>query len=139
MSMFNENLFLMLKICAAVQIAVAILNLFLEPMLHWKRDIDGLPLLPRQVFRVHLWFISITLLVFGFLTWIFAAEFAAGSQSIGRGLAGGIALFWGIRTVIQLTYYSREHWWGKAPQTIVHIILVLAYGVLSTTYAYAAF
>src|SRR5438874_2086074 len=46
----------LLRIAAAAQLAIALLNLFLVRLLDWKADLDRLPLLLREVFHVHCWF-----------------------------------------------------------------------------------
>ena len=123
-----------LQVCAAVQMAVAVLNLFLVRLLKWKGDLLRMSLLPRQVFHVHLWFITVTLLIFGALTWRFAGEMVCGSNSVAQWLAGSIAVFWGTRTVMQVVYYSPKHWWGKPAQTLVHVMLLASYGGLTAAY-----
>src|SRR5438132_14280892 len=77
----------LLRIAAAAQLAIALLNLFLVRLLDWKADLDRLPLLLREVFHVHCWFISITLGIFGVMTLRFADAMAASSNEtcqIGR-------------------------------------------------------
>ena len=138
MNTLQETLPTLLTLCAALQIAAAALNLFLIRLLNWKEDLERLSLLPRQVFLVHLWFISLTLLIFGGLTWRFAEEIAGGSNAVASWLAGGIALFWGVRTVIQMTYYSSRHWRGNPARTMVHIGLLIVYGGMAATYGAAA-
>jgi hypothetical protein len=96
-------------------------------------------LLVREVFRVHAWFISVTLAIFGVLTWRFAGDMATGTQAIGQWLCIGIAAFWAIRTVLQVTYYSSSHWRGQLGRTIAHIALLLCYGGMSLTYCWAGF
>ncbi|MAE66522.1 MAG: hypothetical protein CMJ18_19815 [Phycisphaeraceae bacterium] len=128
---------ILLLTVGATQIAVALLNFFLIRLLGWREDLRKLSLLPRQVFVVHLWFISITLLIFGILTCRFAVPMAEGTNPVAVWLAGAVALFWGIRTVLQATYYSPEHWRGKPAQTAVHVFLLCAYGGMTATYAWA--
>ncbi len=128
----------LLKVCAGAQIAVAVLNLFLVRILRWRADLDRMSLLPRQVFMVHLWFISMTLFIFGALTWRFVDDFAAGTNAVTVWLAAAIALFWGVRTVLQITYYSRKHWLGQLPKTFAHIGLLFAYGGLTIAYGMSA-
>jgi len=135
-SAFFDALPLLLKIGAAGQFAVAVLNLCLVRLLHWKKVLEPLPLLLREVFQVHVWFITITLAVFATVTWRFADVIA--TDTIGRWLAGGISLFWGIRTVIQVCYYSHSHWVGKTRETTIHITLLLAYGGLAVVYGLTA-
>ena len=138
MPAIQDVLPVLLKVCAAAQIAVAVLNLFLVRLLGWRADLDRISLLPRQVFQVHLWFISMTLLIFGVLTWRFVDDFADGTNAVAVWLAGAIALFWGLRTVLQVTYYSRKHWQGRRPQTVAHIMLLLAYAGMTITYGTVA-
>ena len=98
---------------AVVQVIVAFINLFLPRMLKWREDVEKLSLLPRQVFNVHLWFISITLWIFGVLTLRFSEQMAFGLNEPAIWIAAAIGVFWGIRTVVQMAYYSPKHWWGK--------------------------
>ena len=128
-----------LLIAAALgQLAIAVLNLFLSKIMRWKEDLAELPLLIREVFHVHSWFVSATLILFGALTLRFAPLIAAGTDPLAAWLAAGIGLFWLTRTVLQVTYYSRSHWRGKAGRTVIHIILLLAYGGMAATYLFAA-
>jgi len=97
----------------------------------------AMPLLVREVFRVHQWFITITLLLFAFWTWKIIPQIGQGSDLAGWILAG-ISLFWGIRTILQVTYYSSSHWKGKTRESLVHVLLLLAYGGCSLVYATGA-
>jgi hypothetical protein len=129
----------MLRTAAVAQIAVAVLNLFLVSLLKWKEDLARAPLLLREVFHVHAWFISLTLALFGLSTWRFAADLAAHTNAIGSWLAAGIGLFWTIRTVLQVTYYSSSHWRGQFGRTVIHIVLLIVYGGMAWLYLLAAF
>jgi uncharacterized membrane protein YidH (DUF202 family) len=71
-----------LRAVALAQFAVAILNLFLIRIMKWKPDLDRAPLLIREVFRIHVVFISITLSIFGTLSWRFAYEIARASSPL---------------------------------------------------------
>src|SRR5258705_4696866 len=99
--MNNAQLFPLLRTAAALQLAVALLNLLLVPMLKWKEDLARAPLLLREVFHVHAWFISVTLTIFGLMTWRFAGELAARANAIGGWLSAGIGIFWAVRAILQ--------------------------------------
>jgi hypothetical protein len=129
----------LLQLVAAAQLGIAVLNLFLIRLLDWKREVAQMPLLLREVFHVHMWFISITLLIFGVVTWRFAPEMALGSTEICRWLAAGIGAFWGIRAILQITYYSSSHWRGNSGRTVAHVGLLLVYGGFAFAYLRAAF
>jgi len=103
----------LLKAIALLQLGVALLNLFLVRLFNWRADLLRAPLLLREVFQVHAWFISITLTVFATMTWRFAKEFAGRTDPMCQWLAAGIGIFWAIRTVLQGAYYSSSHWRGQ--------------------------
>ncbi len=135
----NPEILEKLLILAAIgQLTVAILNLRLEKILGWGPAIAAMPDLVREVFVVHKWFVSITLVIFGVLTIRFAPEFAGAGNEIARWLAAGIAVFWAIRTGIQWFYYGANHWRGKARETLVHWTLTLVYGGWTVIYLLAA-
>jgi hypothetical protein len=127
-----------LQFVAVMQLAIALLNLALNRMMGWQADLERMPLLLRQVHQVHAWFISVTLAVFGTLTWRFATEMAAGNDPVCRWLAAGIGIFWGFRTVLQIAYYSSSHWRGQFGRTVIHITLLIMYGGFSLAYWKAA-
>ena len=134
-----EDTLRLLLIAAAIgQLLIAGLNLNLVRLLAWDSDLERMPLLLREVFHVHKWFVSVTLLLFAVLTLRFSAEMAAAASPLSAWLAAGIAGFWAFRTVLQVTYYSGSHWHGKPGRTAIHCILLLSYGGCSLVYALAA-
>jgi hypothetical protein len=132
------NLELLLRLGALAQLGVAILNLFLVRIMKWQRDLVSAPLLIREVFRIHIYFISITLAIFGAITWRFAPEFATGAQPIFAWLAAGIGAFWAVRSVMQWSHYSAVHWRGDGLRTVIHWMLFIGYGALAAVYFTAA-
>lgn len=134
--MNTTQLEILLKLAAAGQLCVAVLNLFLIRLLHWREDLAKLPLLIREVFQIHVWFISITVATFAVMTWRFAGEM--NTQPACRWLAGAIGIFWVIRTLLQVAYYSSSHWRGNPTRTLVHFILLIAYGGAAMVYGVAA-
>ncbi len=128
-----------IKAAAAMQFGIALLNLGLERLMGWREDMARMPLLIREVHRVHAWFISVALAIFAALTWHFAPEFAAGSNPVCRWLAGGIGIFWGVRTILQVAYYSSSHWRGRTGRTVIHVLLLFIYGGFTAVYLLAAF
>ncbi len=138
MNLITENLHILLMIGAAGQAVVAFLNMNLTRILGWQEEVAAMPLLLREVFQVHKWFVSIILWIFALLTFCFAHRLAAGDDMLARSLAGCIAVFWGIRTYIQVGYYSGSHWHGIPSRTAVHIILFVAYLFLTLAYGFCA-
>jgi len=102
-----------------------------------KEDLNRLPLLVREVFQVHVWFISVTLIIFAVMTFRFAGEMNA--NPVCRWLAAGIGLFWALRMVLQFAYYSSSHWRGQPGRTAIHVALLVIYGGFAVIYLAAAF
>jgi hypothetical protein len=138
MKLFLDNLELWLRVAALTQLGVALLNLFLIRIMKWRTDLNATPLLIREVFQIHLYFISITLAIFGALTWRFAGEIASAAHPICAWLATGIGAFWGIRSMMQWTHYSGVHWRGDKLRTAIHWMLFLGYGGFAAVYFTAA-
>jgi hypothetical protein len=128
-----------LRAAALAQFAVAMLNLFLIRIMKWKADLDRAPLLIREVFRVHVVFISITLSIFAVLTWRFAHEIASAASPLTIWFAAAIGLFWLARSAMQWLHYSASHWRGDALRTVIHWALFLGYGAMTTVYLTSAF
>ena len=137
--MNNSALELALRVAAIAQFIVAILNLFLIRLMNWKNDLDLAPLLIREVFHIHIIFISITLSIFGLLTWRFVHEIAGAANPLAIWLATAIGLFWIVRSVMQWLHYSPSHWRGNRTRTLIHWTLFLGYGAMGIVYFAAAF
>jgi hypothetical protein len=135
----KTHLDLLLRGAAIAQFAVAILNLFLIRIMKWKPDLERAPLLIREVFRIHVVFISITLATFAALTWRFANEIAFAVNPIFIWLAVAIGIFWLARSIMQWLHYSSSHWRGNALRTAIHWLLFLGYAALAVVYFAAAF
>jgi len=129
----------LLQLAAIMQLGIAALNLFLVRLLNWEEEVARMPLLLREVFRVHAWFISITLTIFGVMTWRFASEMAGGANPVCQWLAAGIGMFWAVRTVLQVAYYSSSHWRGQAGRTLAHVLLLVMYGSFAAVYLWVSF
>src|SRR3712207_4627215 len=119
-----------LRIAAVAQFAIALINLSLERLMNWRADLERMPLLIREVFRVHVTFITITVAIFALLTWRFAHEMAMRSEAAVVWLAALIGGFWAVRSVMQWTHYSSVHWRGQRVRTALHALLFLGYGAL---------
>ena len=129
---------LLLRLAALAQLGVVVLNLFLVRLMNWRRDLETMSLLIREVFQIHIYFISITLAIFGTLTWRFAGEIATAAHPLCVWLAAGIGIFWAIRSVMQWSHYSAVHWRGDRLRTLIHWMLFLGYSGFAAVYFTAA-
>lgn len=134
MTIHLSTLEIALRGVALAQFTIASLNFSLARLLGWKGDLARMPLLLREVFQVHLIFISLIVAIFALLTWRFAVEIAIGAEPLALWLSTAIGAFWGIRAVMQWTYYSRAHWRGNRARTAIHWLLFLGYGSFACIY-----
>lgn len=59
---------LALQVAAVAQLAIAVINLSLVRLMKWQADLERMPLLIREVFGVHVIFITITVGTFAILS-----------------------------------------------------------------------
>lgn len=128
----------LLIVAAIGQILIAAINLKLDKILHWEPELSVLSKLLREVFHVHKWFITITLILYGLITIRFTRDLATGAYDMARWFAAGVGAFWLLRTGIQWLFYSWEHWRGKWRETVVHWILTVIYAGFTYVYLTAA-
>lgn len=138
MNLVIEYLDKILIAAAIGQLTIAVINMRLDRLLEWNKDLETLPKLLQEVFVVHKWFISITLVIFGLITIRFAGDIAEAKYEMTRWFAAGVGGFWAIRTFIQWFYYGWDHWKGKPRETLIHWVLTVSYGGAALVYLFAA-
>ena len=139
MNLLFEHLDKILVAAAIGQLMIAAINMRLDRFLNWDEDLQAIPKLLQEVFVVHKWFISITLVIFGVITIQFASDIANAEYEMARWFAAGVGGFWAIRTLIQWFYYGWENWRGKRKETFIHWTLTVCYGGAALVYLVAAF
>lgn len=124
-----------LWLAGAIQAGIVLANAVLPSKLRVKEGIAPLPRFLRQVFIVHWVYIVITVGLFSALCFLFPRELA-GASPLGRFLSGSLALFWGLRIILQFLYYDaalrRQNRWLDLAYTISLSVLV---GVFSAAAA----
>ena len=118
---------------AAAQAAIACLNLALPRLLGWKRVLANGPTLLREVYYVHAFYLSLTLVYFAGFT-AFRADAILAGDPLARLVARAIGVFWAIRVGIQFFYYSPSHWRGKPREILAHVVLTVLYGFMAGLY-----
>jgi hypothetical protein len=123
---------LVLEITGGLLMALALLHVVFPRYFRWKEETAGLGLLTRQILYVHTLFIALTVFLMGLLCVTSAAEMML--TPLGRRIALGLAVFWGIRLLIQLFGYSSELWRGKVFETCTHIAFTLFWAWLTALF-----
>lgn len=129
-----RSLLLLLWLAGFVQLAIASANLFLPAKLKYRENLSRVAPIIRQIFVVHSVYIVGVVLLFAAVTFGFAGELASG-HGLGRFLAASIAVFWLLRTPVQLLYYDaalrRQNRWGDTAFTTAALFLAVIYGTAS--------
>jgi alginate O-acetyltransferase complex protein AlgI len=119
--------------------SILIASALVPRTLDWKGELSELPALFRQVIWVHGAFIVIVIVGFGALSVGWATELAAGSP-LARALCTFISVFWGIRLLLQFSYFDPSAYLttpllrcGYQALTVVFAMLTLIYGAAALT------
>ena len=112
-----------------ILIASALVPLVLD----WRHALSPLPKLLRQLIWVYGGYVVLMIVAFGVLS-VSVPHLLTDGSPLGRAICGFIAVFWGIRLMLQWFYLdSRAHlttWWLKSGYhllTVVFTFLTIAY------------
>ena len=98
----------------------------------WKEEQASLSLINRQMMTVHTFFIALTVMLIGLLSFLEADALI--HTELGKKISLGLGIFWVIRLFFQLFVYSPKLWKGKTFETIIHIIFSSFWGYMSYVY-----
>src|SRR5439155_15178238 len=94
-------LVLLIWLAGVLQLLVASSNFFAPRMLNFRENYARLDPTVREIVILRGLFIVLVLIAFGLLCFAFASELAGGTF-MGRCISGFLALFWGLRCVMQV-------------------------------------
>jgi hypothetical protein len=117
--------------------AVILIASALVPLrLNWRDELRGLPRLHRQMHWVYGGYVVLSIIAFASLSIFNASELASGS-GLARGLCAYVAVFWGIRLVLQAVFDIKGYlttWWTKAGYSA----LTLMFAAFTIVYSWVA-
>lgn len=131
-----QPLSLALMLAGVGQLGILTASALVPFRLEWKTALQSLPRLHRQMYWVYGGYIVLSILAFGIISLRHADELAAGGP-LARSFCGYVAIFWGIRLVLQAVFDVKEYlttWWLK---TGYHLLSILFF-CFTALYAYAA-
>ncbi len=118
-----------LKIIGLLLIFLAIIHVIFPKYFDWKKELQALSLINREIMYIHTLFIGIVVFLMGILCISSSEEIV--TTMLGKRIALGFGIFWSIRLGIQFWGYSSELWKGKTFETIVHIIFSILWTYFS--------
>ena len=132
----QEMLTTAITLAGVAQLGVLFASALVPFQLDWKTELRSLPRLHRQMYWVYGGYVVLAILAFGFISVLNAHEMASGGR-LARGFCGYIAVFWGIRLVLQGVFDVKPHlmvWWLK----LGYHLLTTLFVSFTLIYGYAA-
>jgi|SRR5450755_257709 hypothetical protein len=126
-----------LKIAGALLIVLGLAHSTFGRRFGWKEELARLSLLNRQMFRVHCFFIALTLVLMGSIT-LFYTKALLQPTALSRVILVGVVIFWVCRLFIQFLIYESSLWRGNAFNTWMHVLFSCFWIYLVVTYSVAA-
>lgn len=123
---------LLIELCGALLIGLALLHAVFPWYFHWKRELATLSPINRQMMQVHTFFIALTVLLMGLLCQTSAEGLT--TTPLGRRIALGLGIFWGIRLGFQCFVYSPDLWRGKRLETSIHVLFLIFWTTLTAVF-----
>jgi len=132
----NELLPTLIAAAGAGQLCVLIASALVPFRMNWRTELQSLSRLHRQMYWVYGGYVVLSILAFALLSLFNARELASGG-TLARGVCLYVAVFWGVRLVLQGVFDVREHltaWWLKAG----YVMLTVLFASFTFIYAWAA-
>jgi hypothetical protein len=129
----QQTLTTAIALAGAGQLCVLIASALVPFQLDWKKELGELTHLHRQMYWVYGGYVVLAIVAFALISLFHARELASGS-GLARALCGYIAVFWGVRLVLQGVFDVKDHltaWWlmmGYHVLTILFVAFTLIYG-----------
>ena len=118
------------------QFGVLIASALVPFRLNWREELRCLPRLHRQMYWVYGGYVVLSIIAFAALSVLNPRELAGGS-GLARGFCAYVAVFWGIRVVLQAVFDVKAHltvWWLK----LGYFVLTLLFASFTATYTWGA-
>ena len=129
----RELLSQLIFIGGIAQLCVLIASAMVPFQLKWKTEFQSLPRLHRQMYWVYGGYIVLSIAAFGLIS-LFNAEALASGTRLARSFCLYVALFWGIRLILQAVLDVKAHltaWWlrlGYHGLTVLFLYFTAIYG-----------
>ena len=127
----------LLLIAGSLHFGILIASALVPQVLDWRNELRKLPPLLAQLVWVHGAFIVLTIIGFGTLSLMNAAELTSGTL-LARCVCAFIALFWGARLAVQFFYFAPQEYLRTATLRIGYHGLTAVFGYLTVAYAWSA-
>ena len=115
------------------QIALVLGSLTIPKILNWKKELEKVQPLIKQMFWTYAAYILFINLSFGLLS-VFACKDLTNGSLLASAISGFIAIYWISRIFIQFFYFDRESFPTGLANRLAEMILVVLFLFLSIVY-----
>jgi hypothetical protein len=133
----TDTLARLLAVAGIAQLGILIASALVPFQLRWRTELAVLSRLHRQMYWTYGGYVVLSIVAFALISICYSRELASGS-GLARGMCAYIAVFWGVRVVLQGVFDVSEHltaWWLK----VGYGVLTLLFAALTLVYGWAAF
>jgi hypothetical protein len=102
----------------------------------WKEECGRLSPFNRQMFRVHCFFIALTLVLLGTCSLVYTKALLE-PTSLSRVFLTGVVIYWLCRLFIQFFVYDSALWRGQKFNTAMHVLFSIFWLYVVATYSAA--
>ncbi|MGR7813450.1 hypothetical protein [Lacinutrix undariae] len=125
-------MYIHLKIIGTFLILLACIHIFFPKYFNWKKELQPLSLINKQMMTTHTFFIAFTVFLMGILCLTETKELI--ENNLGQKISFGFGIFWSVRLFFQIFIYSKQLWTGKKFETSMHVLFTILWLYLSITF-----
>jgi hypothetical protein len=130
------NLAQLIRVAGVGQLGILVASALVPFQLDWKNIFSPLPRLHRQMYWTYGGYVVLAILFNGVVCLAAPAELADGGR-LARLVCGYIAVFWGVRLVLQAGFDVKPFlttWWLR----VGYYLLTVLFAAFTALFAYAA-
>jgi hypothetical protein len=130
----KDALTVLLRVSGIGLILLAFLHVPIGRYLKWREDAARLSEANASIFRVHTFFICLTLVMMG-LPCVAQPSVFLENSSAAAWMAWSFSAFWATRLFFQWFVYPASLWRGKRNETLAHFWFTIVWFVLAALFA----
>ena len=130
------NVDLQLKVAGALLVSLGLAHIFFGRYFKWDKELAQLSLLTRQMFEVHCFFISLTVVLIGLCTLLYTNVLLR-SGTLSQVVLTGFLVFWLARLAFQFFVYDPAIWRGRRFYTFMHMVFSVFWSYVVVVYGAA--
>lgn len=134
--MSDETLILLLRGAGVGHFLVAFASLFVPRELGWSHDLAKVKPINRQIFTTYAGYILSINALFGLLA-LFGAPWLLERTPLAACVTGFIAAYWGVRVILQFTYYDRKSAPHELKHKLAEAFFIILFTAFTLTFGYA--